>query len=275
MEVDNMKNKNIALSSNEAKYKNARISLLTIVILSAVNLFSIVFSDSYFLFSAYLPQILIYSGYDLYSQSGMQEYLIVAMVFAAIVIIPYLLAFIFSKKRVGWLVAALVMFSLDSILFLWDFIYLISAGYFDGILDLIIRIWAIGSLILGVRYGFLAKKEAATAHEEASDTLSADQGEEYAVQETRTVTVTRKKAYAGCAVAVVCHINGREVCTLKNGETKSFAAPVGEFTLSASLSNGFGAGEIVVPPVVRMEYDLKVKMGLAASKIVITPTEGF
>ena len=96
---------------------------MTIVILSAVNLFSIVFSDSYFLFSAYLPQILIYSGYDLYSQSGMQEYLIVAMVFAAIVIIPYLLAFIFSKKRVGWLVAALVMFSLDSILFLWDFIY--------------------------------------------------------------------------------------------------------------------------------------------------------
>lgn len=266
-----MKN-NIALSQNGAKYKNARYSLLIIVILSTVNLFSMIFADMYFLFSAYLPQILFYAGHALYSESGMIKFLIVADVFAVIAIIPYLLCWIFSKKRVGWMIAALVMFSLDSLLFLIDYIPYIAAGNFDGILDMVIRIWALGSLILGVKYGFRAKKE---VEETPAISTDGDVPSEEVWQQTRTVTVTRKKSFVGCAAPVVCHVNGREVCTLKNGETKNFAAPVGEFTLSASLSNGLGTGEVTVPAVIKMEYDLKVKMGMTASKVVITPVEEF
>ena len=41
-------------SINDAKYKNMRVSLLAIVIFSAINLISITLTQTYFLFSAYL-----------------------------------------------------------------------------------------------------------------------------------------------------------------------------------------------------------------------------
>ena len=151
------------LSLNDTKYRNARCSLLTIVLLSVLNVFSMIFAETYFLFSAYLPQSFVYIGYDLAAESGDNLFLIVAGVMAVIVLIPYLLCWIFSKKRVGWMVGALCLFALDSVLFFFDFIAMIQVGEYGMIIDVVIRIWAIVSLILGVKYGFAAKKDTENA----------------------------------------------------------------------------------------------------------------
>ena len=106
-------NQQTLISQNDAKYKNARLSLLLIVLFSVVNVFSMTFGDTYFLFSAFLPQILVMVGLELTYEAGDNLYMIVAMVMAVISIVPYLLCWIFSKKRVGWMIAALVFFILD------------------------------------------------------------------------------------------------------------------------------------------------------------------
>jgi hypothetical protein len=92
-----MMNQQTLISQNDAKYKNARISLLLIVLFSVVNVFSITFGDMYFLFSAFLPQILVMIGLEHAYEAGDNLYMTVAMVMAVISIVPYFLCWIFSN----------------------------------------------------------------------------------------------------------------------------------------------------------------------------------
>ena len=267
------------------QYRSARGSLLTIVLLSVINVFSMIFSGSYFLFSAYLPQLFIYMGLDLAAESGDSLFLIVAGVFAVIVVVPYLLCWIFSKKHVGWMIGALCMFSLDSVLFLVDFVAFLQAGDFTMIIDLLIRVWAIVSLILGVKHGLAAKKEAENAPLEATPAF-AENGD-YAPNATeysglqRPITLARQKAFAASLVPMACYVNGKEVCVLKNGESQTVYAPEEAFELKVMLvaaNNGaFGVqpaptqGSITVDAgTAPLTYTLRMKSGLTTATIEIT-----
>ncbi len=257
-----------------AKYNNSRVSLLTIVILSAVNLFSIAFAGTYFLFSAYLPQLLTVYGVFLAEKSGSPLFLVIAVVLSIIVIVPYFVLWILSKKRVGCMIAALVLFAIDSIIFLPDFIFLLQSGDFSMIIDIVIRIWALGSLAFGVKYGFDAKREAAQLAEAPIPDESAA-GEaavpvDAGVQ--RVITVTRQRSFVGMAVPIIFYIGQTEVCRLKNGETAHFEASSAEFVLTASATSGMGAGSITVPAGTDpLSYTAAIKNGLMSSKIEITP----
>ena len=123
---------------------NARSSLLFIVILSIVNIFAIS-GGSYFLFSAYLPQVFI--ALAVYGDPTLVMPMIVLSV---IYVFPYLLCFIFSKKRKGWMIAALVLFIIDSIFFVIDVLPLLMLGDISFLFDAIIRVYALVSLITGV-----------------------------------------------------------------------------------------------------------------------------
>ena len=146
----------------QRKYNNCRANLLLVVLFTVVHLFTLTFGNSYFLFSATLPALFPAVMSELAADT---EYLasmgilpeeasilvIVGLVIGLILTVPYLLCWIFSKKRVGWMVAALVFFSMDCLLLLLTFDVSMIA-------DILIHAWVMFYLITGVMHGFKLKK---------------------------------------------------------------------------------------------------------------------
>lgn len=129
----------------ERNLNSARSTILLILILSIVNIFAIAFGDTYFLFSAYLPQVFI--AFAVYGEPTL---LMPMVVLSVIYVFPYLLCFIFAKKRKGWMIAALVLFIIDSIFFVIDVLPLFMLGDISFLFDAFIRVYALVSLIMGV-----------------------------------------------------------------------------------------------------------------------------
>ncbi len=248
----------------EAKLNNARSTILLIVIFSIINIFAIAFADMYFLFSTYLPQIFISIGVI----SGDQTIFMGMLILSLVYILPYLLCWIFSKKRVGWMIAALVLFSIDSIFFLIDVPAYLAAGDVSFILDIAIRIYAFVCLIMGVVYGFKKKKEDASAPVQEFENAYVP------LDTSRQITITRKKAFTGAAVPWVIYANQQEIGTLKNGETKTFGVPAHAFELGASLPNGMAGNSITVAQGFDpLHYQVSIKMGFTSNTLHFTPLD--
>ncbi len=116
-------------------------------------------SNSYFLFSASLPYIIADLGMFLCGKYPVEYYadvpdmvfadtslLVVLVAIAVIIIAVYLLCWIMSKKHgAGWLIAALVLFSIDTAAM---FLFLpIDLG---SLLDILFHVWVIYYLISGI-----------------------------------------------------------------------------------------------------------------------------
>lgn len=153
----------------ESKYTGARHNILLILAFSVINIILLVTnSNTYFLFSAYVPYVIVdlgmalcgmypseYYGEDL---TGMEflgkEFLTVTIVIAALLLVLYLLSWIFSKKnRVGWLIFALVFFSIDTAMML-----LLTGFSMDFIVDSIFHGWVIVSFAGGISAHYKLKK---------------------------------------------------------------------------------------------------------------------
>ena len=138
----------------EMKYKRSRYNLLLVAIVSIVNLFYMAFGERYFLFSARLPSILVELTLVTAPEDVTVAFadLLVPIVVGVILSLPYLLCFFFSKKRPGWMVAALVFFGLDCI-------YLLTMYYITAVIpDILFHAWVMFYLITGVINGFKLKK---------------------------------------------------------------------------------------------------------------------
>ena len=266
-------NNMIAKQQSDAKYKNARASLLSIVVLSAVNIFSISFADIYFLFSSYITQVLAASGAVLYAETGWALYLIVAIVMALISVVPYLLFYIFSKKHPGCMIAALVLFSVDSLFFLVDFVLLLMAGDLSFLVDLVFRVWALVSLVVAVKYGFEAKKQAAIADADPSPVYTSEMAEQYAANAAiqRSLTLSRPKRFAGMAARIDCYLDGRKVGELKNGANVALTMDANAHELLVRLPNGVAVGgtNIAEGPESK-SYEVALKTGGFTASIVVT-----
>lgn len=144
----------------EQKYRTSRMNLLIVTVITAINLILLVTnSDSYFLFSAFIPYFITGTGMlmcgrfpeDYYE--GLEDMIfldnsvfVVLLVIAIIITLLYLLAwFMSSKNRVGWLIFSLVFFGIDTLGMLF-----INGISFDAILDIIFHAWVIYYLILGI-----------------------------------------------------------------------------------------------------------------------------
>lgn len=163
----------------EAKYNNSIVNLLLVVAFSVINVVLLVVnSDTYFLFSAFIPYFvadmgMFYSGsypeeyyYDVPdTEFADKSFLIVCVAVAAAVILLYLISWFFAKKKkVGWLVFAAVLFSVDTVA-----MFVITGINSDMIMDIVFHAWVIFSLISGIVNYNKWKKLPDESHEEEED----------------------------------------------------------------------------------------------------------
>lgn len=128
----------------EQKYKAARSNLLLTIILTVVNVVMLLTgSESMLLFSISVPFYAVVFGYFMEGTTM----LITGCVIAAIMLAAYLLCWIFSKKRAGWLIAAMVLFIIDTVVMGLMYLLLEEAS---GIMDVLIHAWVLYYLIVGV-----------------------------------------------------------------------------------------------------------------------------
>jgi len=296
-------NNRITLLPSSAKYKNARISLLIVLICSVLNLV-LLFADHYFLFSARLSLVFFAVGMGMEGASGSEIYLIVGIVLAVISLVPYLLAWIFSKKHVGWMIAGLVYFAIDTVILAIDIPAYIELKDFSFVFDLLVHGVLLYEFAVGVKAGFAMKKEAAEAEAKEANAATAakipatdladdlfevatadaekkDEESDGAVDEAkkdaplqvelREVTFARKKSFVGCAIALVVYVDGVEVCRLKNGESRKVSVPTTAFELGAALSNGLSVEkQNILDGNTASAFTFQLKMGMTAAKILIS-----
>lgn len=136
-----------------------RYSLLLILIFTVVNLvLLLVDSDRYFLFSASVPYYFTAFGIGMDSalSGGIGTFTITALVISLLILAVYLLCWILSKKRTGWLTAALVLFCVDTV----GLLFLSYIFETSNLLDFLLHAWAIYSLANGVYCAGKLKKSA-------------------------------------------------------------------------------------------------------------------
>ncbi len=151
------------------KFNGARANLLLVVLFSVINLVLLVTnSDTYFLFSAFIPYFTGILAMDMcgkypaeYYEGNMADYdffgngvFAVLLAIAAVGIALYLICWFFSKKpRVGFLIFALVLFAIDTL-----GMFGLMGFSVDMIIDYVFHIWVIVSLISGISAYFKLKK---------------------------------------------------------------------------------------------------------------------
>ncbi len=136
----------------QQKYKSARGNLLLIIILTVINVIMLLAgSESMLLFSISVPFYAVVFGYFMEGTAM----LITGCVIAAVMLTVYLLCWIFSKKRTGWMITALVLFIVDTVVM--ALMYL-GAGEMSGIMDVLIHALVLYYLISGVSSASKLKK---------------------------------------------------------------------------------------------------------------------
>jgi len=156
----------------ELRYKGARNNLLWVVIFTAVNMLLVLTkSTMYFLFSASVPYYLTYFGLlytgkmpaEVYEEIVPEGYVFVGyddsfltatLIISVLCVVFYLFCWIFSKKnRVGWIIAALVFFAIDTIA-----MFCFVGFSANLVLDIIFHIWVLFFLCNGIASHFKLKK---------------------------------------------------------------------------------------------------------------------
>ena len=134
-----MNNKQMA--SPQKLYDNARRMLLLAIVFTVVNMaLAFLGSGTYFLFSVFLAYMLAVGFGNA-----------VGIILAALVLAPYVLAYFLSKRKRGWLIAALVMISVDTLLLI--LLGISSGALLSLAMDFIFHGLLIGLLAIGVKNG--------------------------------------------------------------------------------------------------------------------------
>lgn len=155
-------NNRTAVDKNSREYltqqkKGGRGTLLLILVFTVINLVLVVLDQgTQFLFSASVPYYLTLVGKGL--DNGFAEgawpvngtYTVTALVVSAVILGVYLLCWLLSKKRSGWLTAALVLFIVDTVALI-VLSYLLLEDPMVNIIDLVIHVLAIWELWQAVR----------------------------------------------------------------------------------------------------------------------------
>ena len=190
-------NANVQISQRQMLENTVKISrnnLLLVLLFSAINIIlRVTSSDTYFLFSAYVPLLLSalgmeltgkyppeFYGEDLSSYVFLDDsFLYIMLGIAVFILVLYALCWVFSKKNPkGWLIFALVLFSIDTAMML-----LLAGISLDFLVDYLFHGWVIVSLIKGLS----ALKKLKDLPEEI---VEADFVEEEIAQEEETAAVT-------------------------------------------------------------------------------------
>ena len=152
----------------EAKYNAGRANLMLALAFTLINLILLLANGStYFLFSIFVPYFVADLGMFLCGKypaeyytgelAGMEfrdtSFLVIALVIAAVVLAVYTLCWLLSSKhRVGWMIAALALFAIDSVL-----LFLIGGLSADMLIDFLFHIWVLYYLVAAVIAHFRLK----------------------------------------------------------------------------------------------------------------------
>lgn len=166
----------------ENKYNSARANLLIVVAFTLINIV-LVFTDSssYFLFSLFIPYMLVLLGAMLtgnlpgaYTAAELEiiEFLpnavfIITVIVAAAFLAVFVVGWVVTKKKpsIGWFVASLVLASIDTGIFV-----LLGGISLDTLIDLAFHVWVIVSLAGGI--SAYKKLKALPPEEEIVDTTA-------------------------------------------------------------------------------------------------------
>lgn len=165
---------NAAVDKNSREYleqqvKGGRSTLLAVVLFSVVNLVMLVLgTGTYFLFSASVPYYLTWFGRCMDngtldgSGSINGEFTMVGIVVSVVILGLFFLAWLFSRKRKGWLTVSLVLFIADTVaLVLISFLLLESPV--GNLMDLLFHAFVVWQLFQAV---YCARKLNALPSEE-------------------------------------------------------------------------------------------------------------
>lgn len=145
-----------------AAYKTARADLWILLALSTVNvIFALLGSDTYFLFSNFVSYLAAVYARAFYDYTWDPVYLVIGILIALVILVAYLLCCLLSKKKRGWLMAALALFSVDTAVMLIYYIVELSVtDILTDILDFVFHGLVLWILIAGVRRSREAMEEA-------------------------------------------------------------------------------------------------------------------
>lgn len=148
-------------NSYEQKYNMSRSNLLLVVVFTVINLILLVTnSNSYFLFSAFIPYFITDLGMYLCGRypeevyvDGLEELVfldnsvfVVLLVISIVLTLMYFLAWLFSSKnRVGWLIFALVFFGIDTVGMI-----VLTGLSFESAIDILFHAWVVYYLVVGI-----------------------------------------------------------------------------------------------------------------------------
>ncbi|PKM63363.1 MAG: hypothetical protein CVU97_00035 [Firmicutes bacterium HGW-Firmicutes-21] len=126
-------------------YKKARNNLLVMTILTVVNMVLMLTNLSInFSFSASTPQIVLAFSIFVF------ENLLGGIIISVIIIGLFLLCWHMSKKNNGWLIAALVLFSIDTLILL---LFALDIADTSFLFEIAFHAWVLYYLITGVKAG--------------------------------------------------------------------------------------------------------------------------
>ena len=145
-------NQRKAIETALVQMKAARGNLLLVVILTAINIVMFASgSDNMFLFSATIPYSIAVAG----MLTETVQISVIGIVFALLILALYLVCWGMSKHHYGWMIAALVIFSIDTVA--WAGICIL-VGDISGIFDFLIHVLVLYYLIVGVINGHRLKQ---------------------------------------------------------------------------------------------------------------------
>ncbi|MBE6764079.1 MAG: hypothetical protein E7553_07015 [Ruminococcaceae bacterium] len=188
----------------EQKYATARVNLGLMLVLTVVNLVLLATgSDTMMLFSASVPYFtgaLAMAAVD-YGLALNMTLFTVSVTITAVLLLLYFLCWLLSKKHFGWMIAALVLFGIDTAFLAYLFLVEQNAM---GIMDVLIHVWVIYYLVIGVISGCklrsMSDEPAPTAEvpAEVQETASApSSAERYPADETVKARILAETEFAG------------------------------------------------------------------------------
>jgi hypothetical protein len=136
----------------ERQFNGGRHSLLILIIFTVVNtVMMLAESGTYFVCSFTVPYYLCAFGIGFDMEAGGSAFITTAVIISAVILAVYLVIWLMSKKKPGWLYAAFALFIIDTVaLVLLSVLLEMMAA---NIIDLVIHAWVIWELFQGARCG--------------------------------------------------------------------------------------------------------------------------
>jgi hypothetical protein len=204
----------------ENRLKGSKMSLLLLVIFTAVNIVLLISqSSTYFLFSATVPYVLVDLGLywtgmyppeyyaDIINPEFMDSTVFVFMLsIALLIIVFYFLCWLLSKNgRKGWFIAAIVFFSIDTLALFY--FYGVNT---DMIMDIIFHVWVIVELAMGIHATAELKKIALAEAAAPAPEMQVNESAESTVRED-SLPLREADMSAKARVLIKTSALGREI----------------------------------------------------------------